>query len=99
MTDHLPRCLINTNIGSFINNNIMKCKLKIYDITGSFQAIILILTGFLVFSAPISQAKTLTDELGRKMRLPDDPKRVVSLAPSITEIIFCAGAGRPAERE
>ena len=28
------------------------------------------------------------DEFGRKVNIPDDPKRIVSLAPSITEIIF-----------
>ncbi len=36
-------------------------------------------------------ARTVTDELGRKMTVPDDLKRVVSLAPSITEIIFALG--------
>ncbi len=33
-------------------------------------------------------AKTVTDHLGRKLQVPDDPQRVVALAPSITEIIF-----------
>ena len=33
-------------------------------------------------------AKTVTDQLGRKLEIPDDPQRIVSLAPSITEIIF-----------
>jgi iron complex transport system substrate-binding protein len=35
-----------------------------------------------------SAARTVTDELGRKMVIPDDLTRVVSLAPSITEIIY-----------
>ena len=30
----------------------------------------------------------VTDQLGRKVTLPDNPRRIVSLAPSITEIIF-----------
>jgi iron complex transport system substrate-binding protein len=32
--------------------------------------------------------KKVTDQAGRTLTVPDDPKRVVSLAPSITEIIF-----------
>jgi iron complex transport system substrate-binding protein len=33
-------------------------------------------------------AKTAVDPLGREIRVPDDPQRVIALAPSITEIIF-----------
>jgi iron complex transport system substrate-binding protein len=36
-------------------------------------------------------AKTAEDQLGREIRVPDDPQRVVALAPSITEIIFALG--------
>ncbi len=32
--------------------------------------------------------RILTDQLGRKIKVPDEPRRVVALAPSITEIIF-----------
>lgn len=32
-----------------------------------------------------------TDETGRRVTVPDDPRRVVSFAPSITEIIFALG--------
>jgi len=35
-----------------------------------------------------AMAKTVEDQLGRKIQVPDNPRRVVSLAPSITEIIF-----------
>ncbi|MBW2465853.1 MAG: ABC transporter substrate-binding protein, partial [Deltaproteobacteria bacterium] len=34
------------------------------------------------------QAKTVTDQLGRTFSVPDNPQRVITLAPSITEIIF-----------
>jgi iron complex transport system substrate-binding protein len=36
---------------------------------------------------------TLTDEAGREVRVPDRSDRIVSLAPSITEILFGLGAG------
>lgn len=36
-------------------------------------------------------AKTVTDEAGRTFQVPDDPQRVIALAPSITEIIFDLG--------
>jgi iron complex transport system substrate-binding protein len=36
---------------------------------------------------------TLTDDLGREVTLPAMPERVVSLAPSNTEILFAVGAG------
>lgn len=38
-------------------------------------------------------AKSITDELGRSVQVPADPQRIVSLAPSITEILFALGAG------
>lgn len=43
---------------------------------------------FIFIGAPSSEAKTVTDQLGRQVRVPDKPQRVISLAPSITEIIF-----------
>ena len=36
-------------------------------------------------------AKTAEDQLGREIHMPDDPQRIVALAPSITEIIFALG--------
>jgi iron complex transport system substrate-binding protein len=37
------------------------------------------------------QEGLFTDEIGRKVRIPNSPKRIVSLAPSITEILFTLG--------
>ncbi|MFO7554206.1 MAG: cobalamin-binding protein [Desulfobacterales bacterium] len=43
---------------------------------------------FIFIGAPSPEAKTVTDQLGRQVRVPDKPQRVISLAPNITEIIF-----------
>jgi iron complex transport system substrate-binding protein len=40
-----------------------------------------------------SVAKTVTDQLKRHVAVPDKPQRVVSLAPSITEIVFALDQG------
>jgi cobalamin transport system substrate-binding protein len=37
--------------------------------------------------------RTVTDELGRTVQLSTRPQRIVSLAPSVTEILFALGAG------
>ena len=47
--------------------------------------------GLTLLAAWPSTAKTLTDQAGRRVQIPDDPQRVVSLAPSITEIVFALG--------
>ncbi len=39
------------------------------------------------------QAKTVIDQLQRRVNIPDNPARVVSLAPSITEIVFVLNKG------
>jgi iron complex transport system substrate-binding protein len=51
---------------------------------------ILVITILLASALPLV-AKTAEDQLGRQIRIPDDPQRVVALAPSITEIIFALG--------
>lgn len=38
--------------------------------------------------------QTVTDDLGRRMTLPHPPRRIISLAPSVTEILFAVGAER-----
>lgn len=37
------------------------------------------------------QERTMTDEIGRKVKISNYPKRIISLAPSITEILFALG--------
>jgi iron complex transport system substrate-binding protein len=47
------------------------------------------LMGCLILALPAcGAAETFTDQLGRRVHLPDHPTRIVSLAPSITEILF-----------
>lgn len=43
------------------------------------------------FSGGARADRTVVDETGRSLVVPDDPKRIVSFAPSITEIIFALG--------
>src|ERR1700734_2002004 len=38
-------------------------------------------------------SRTLTDELGRKVVVPDHPHRVICLMPSVTDTVFALGAG------
>ena len=55
----------------------------------------MIITDLCFLSAGIlkSYGKTVTDQLNRQVTVPDDPKRVVALAPSITETLFALGLG------
>ena len=38
-------------------------------------------------------SRELNDELGRRVTLPDEPKRVICLAPSLTETVYALGRG------
>lgn len=58
---------------------------------GYFLHMALLLILLLGFFVQQSDARVVTDEVGRRLTIPDDLKRVVSLAPSITEVIFALG--------
>lgn len=60
---------------------------KIPDVTGLTILFIVLLVTTICYSAP----QTLKDEVGRQVTLPFPPKRIVSLAPNITEILFSLG--------
>jgi iron complex transport system substrate-binding protein len=64
----------------------MKKSMIIKILATSISAITILLASALPLTA-----KTAEDQLGRKIRVPDDPKRIVALAPSIAEIIFALG--------
>ncbi|OEU62141.1 MAG: cobalamin-binding protein [Desulfobacterales bacterium S5133MH16] len=56
------------------------------------KAIVLMITVILFIAiGTSSHAKIVTDQLGRKITVSDNPQRVVALAPSITEIIYALG--------
>ena len=44
--------------------------------------------GFMTLPNVSTAEKTVTDQLGRSITMPDAPSRIVSLAPSITEILY-----------
>jgi len=59
--------------------------------TVCLQLFCLLLAAVPAFSAAPAAYRQATDLLGRKVSVPADPRRVVALAPSITEIIFSLG--------
>jgi ABC-type Fe3+-hydroxamate transport system substrate-binding protein len=52
--------------------------------------VILLLTSIAV---PCFASRTLKDELGRSVEVPDHPHRVVCLVPSVVDIVYSLGAG------
>ncbi len=60
-------------------------KLKKYIYILALISVCLIATG--VWAA----TKTVTDQVGRTVTLPENPQRIVALAPSITEVVFALG--------
>jgi len=64
-------------------------------ITFRYIIIIFMITALpLISLEPTAAARTVTDQLGRHVTVPDNPQRVISLAPSITEIVFALDQGR-----
>jgi iron complex transport system substrate-binding protein len=53
----------------------------------------LLALAFLCFSLPAFASRTLTDDLGRSVAVPDRPHRVVCLMPSLVDDVYALGAG------
>lgn len=46
-----------------------------------------------LLAAPCFGSRTLTDEMGRRVVVPDHPHRVICLMPSVTDTVYALGAG------
>jgi iron complex transport system substrate-binding protein len=55
--------------------------------------LMILISACLVACAPLLASRELKDELGRDVRLPDNPERVVCLAPNLTETVYALGLG------
>ncbi len=56
-----------------------------------FSALLLVGVYLASCVSAVGQDRIWTDELGRKVKIPHAPRKIVSLAPSITEILFSLG--------
>jgi iron complex transport system substrate-binding protein len=82
----LPRYLRITRLNRNLDVSDMKRKIKQMSLILIFLA-----AAGLLFPLAQPAAKQVTDQSGRQMTVPDNPQRIVSLVPSITEIIFALG--------
>lgn len=57
------------------------------------QKIVILIFTFILSIPSSASAMELIDQVGRSVNVPEQPKRVVSLMPSVTEIVFDIGAG------
>ena len=58
-----------------------------------FKRVAVLIGLYLLVCAPGLASRELKDELGRRVTLPDNPERVVCLAPSLTETVYALGLG------
>ena len=57
------------------------------------KRLLLVLALTTLLAAPCFANRTLTDEMGRKVVVPDHPHRVICLMPSVTDTVYALGAG------
>ncbi len=54
---------------------------------------LVLLSSIAFFVMPCFASRVVTDEMGRKVTVPDHPHRVICLMPSVTDTVFALGAG------
>jgi len=60
----------------------------------TFRKLTIMLFGlYLLATGSLLASRDVKDEIGRKVHLPDNPQRVVCLAPSLTETVYALGLG------
>src|SRR3990170_5038881 len=70
------------------------CSTRSRNTLGSMPRMVLVLCCLLALAAPaFSFPLTVTDALGRRVVVPRAPSRIVSVAPSVTEVLFTLGLG------
>lgn len=57
------------------------------------KRLVSILSLIITLTSPCFANRTLTDEMGRKVVVPDHPHRVICLMPSVTDTVFALGGG------
>lgn len=60
---------------------------------GGIRAGIIRLLVLLLALPVVASSRTVTDQTGRRVNVPDNPQRLISLAPSITETLYALGLG------
>ncbi len=58
---------------------------------GGIVGIGMVAVGLVLLAAAPAAARSLLDQAGRRVEIPERPERIVALAPSVTEIIFALG--------
>lgn len=59
----------------------------------TFMPVAIVLGLWAALFAGSASPRMMEDGAGRRVEVPDDPRRIVSLAPSVTEILFALSAG------
>ncbi len=64
-----------------------------HSVFGAMADLLFFITvhNFQLTTAALAEPITVTDAIGRTLILPDAPSRIISLAPSVTEILFALG--------
>jgi iron complex transport system substrate-binding protein len=66
--------------------------LRVFGI-GLLFSMVLVVWPLFISAFPVKAQHAVKDELGREIVIPDVPKRIVSLAPNITEILYALDLG------